>query len=68
MVFETSAGLIHVEVSWLGDQIKISMTQPAPRFGLKIDKKIKDLKFKDYYENYNKYLRVIYINEFKKMF
>ena len=35
---------------------------------LKIDKKIKDLKFKDYYENYNKYLRVININEFKKMF
>jgi PhzF family phenazine biosynthesis protein len=40
LVFETLAGLIHVEVSWLGDQIKISMTQPAPRFGLKIDKKI----------------------------
>ena len=35
---------------------------------LKIDKKIKDLKFKDYYENFNKYLRVININEFKKMF
>ena len=35
---------------------------------LKVDKKIKDLKFKDYYENYNKYLRVININEFKKMF
>ena len=35
---------------------------------LKIDKKIKDLKFKDYYENYNQYLRVININEFKKMF
>ena len=40
LVFETLAGLIHVEVSWLGDQIKISMTQPAPRFGLKIDNKI----------------------------
>jgi trans-2,3-dihydro-3-hydroxyanthranilate isomerase len=40
LVFETSAGLIHVEVSWSGDQIKISMTQPAPRFGPKIDKKI----------------------------
>ena len=40
LVFETSAGLIHVEVSWAGDQIKISMTQPAPRFGPKIDKKI----------------------------
>ena len=35
---------------------------------LKVDKKIKDLKFKDYYENYNKYIRVININEFKKMF
>ena len=35
---------------------------------LKVDKKIKDLKFKDYYENYNKYLRVININKFKKMF
>ena len=35
---------------------------------LKVDKKIKDLKFKDYYENYNKYLRVININEFKKIF
>ena len=40
LVFETSAGLIHVEVSWSGGQIKISMTQPAPRFGPKIDKKI----------------------------
>ena len=40
LVFETSAGLIHVAVSWSGDQIKISMTQPAPRFGPKIDKKI----------------------------
>ena len=35
---------------------------------LKVDKKIKDLKFKDYYENYNEYLRVININKFKKMF
>ena len=35
---------------------------------LKVDKKIKALRFKDYYENYNKYLRVININEFKKIF
>ena len=40
LVFETLAGLIHVEVSWLGNQIKISMIQPAPRYGLKIDNKI----------------------------
>ena len=40
LVFETLAGLIHVDVSFPGNQIKISMTQPAPRFGLKIDNKI----------------------------
>ena len=45
-------------------------TSPEERFNRndEFDKKIKDLKFKDYYENYNKYLRVININEFKKIF
>ena len=40
LVFETLAGLIHVEVSCSGDQTKISMTQPKPKFGLKIEKKV----------------------------
>ena len=39
-VFETLAGLIHVEVSCSGDQTKISMTQPKPKFGFKIEKKV----------------------------
>jgi PhzF family phenazine biosynthesis protein len=40
LVFETLAGLIQVEVGQLGDQVKISMTQPKPKFGLTIDKKV----------------------------
>jgi len=40
LVFETLAGLINVEVSWSGDQIKISMTQPKPKFGIKVEKKV----------------------------
>ena len=40
LVFETLAGLIHVEVSCSGDQTKISMTQPKPKFGFKIEKKV----------------------------
>ena len=35
---------------------------------LKINKSINELKFKDYYDNYHNYLRVIDINEFKKKF
>ncbi len=40
LVFETLAGLIPVEVSCSGDQVKISMTQPKPKFGFKIEKKV----------------------------
>ena len=40
LVFETLAGLICVEVSCSGDQVKISMTQPKPKFGFKIEKKV----------------------------
>ena len=35
---------------------------------LKIKKTIKDLKFEDYYNNYKEYLRVIDLDEFKKLF
>ena len=35
---------------------------------LKINKSINELKFKDYYDNYRYYLRVIDINEFKEKF
>ena len=35
---------------------------------LKINKSINELKFKDYYDNYRNYLRVIDINEFKEKF
>ncbi len=35
---------------------------------LKIKKNIKDLKFEDYYNNYKEYLRVIDLDEFKKLF
>ena len=35
---------------------------------LKIDKQINQLKFKDYYYNYKSYLRVIKLNDLKKMF
>ena len=35
---------------------------------LKINKSINKLKFKDYYDNYRNYLRVIDINEFKEKF
>ena len=35
---------------------------------LKIKKDIKDLKFEDYYNNYKEYLRVISLEEFKKIF
>ena len=35
---------------------------------LKIEKNIKDLKFKDYYKNYEKYLRVVDLDEFQKLF
>ncbi len=35
---------------------------------LKIEKSINKLKFKDYYNNYKEYLRVISLEEFKKMF
>ena len=35
---------------------------------LKLEKNIKDLKFKDYYKNYEKYLRVIDLDKFKKLF
>ena len=35
---------------------------------LKIEKSINKLKFKDYYNNYKEYLRVINLEEFKKMF
>ena len=35
---------------------------------LNIDKSISQLKFKDYYENYKKYLRVIDLKEFHKIF
>ena len=35
---------------------------------LKIEKNIKDLKFKDYYKNYEKYLRVVDLEEFQKLF
>ncbi len=40
LVFETLAGLIHVELSGSGDQIKISMIQPKPKFGFTIEKKV----------------------------
>ena len=35
---------------------------------LKIEKNIKDLKFKDYYKNYIKYLRVVDLDEFQRLF
>ncbi len=35
---------------------------------LKIEKSINKLKFEDYYNNYKEYLRVISLEEFKKMF
>ena len=35
---------------------------------LKINKSINKLKFKDYYDNYRNYLRVINVNEFKEKF
>ena len=35
---------------------------------LKIEKNIKDLKFKDYYKNYEKYLRVVDLEEFQRLF
>ena len=35
---------------------------------LKINKSINKLKFKDYYDNYRHYLRVINIKEFKEKF
>ena len=35
---------------------------------LKIDKPIEKLKFKDYYENYKNYMRIISLDEFKKKF
>ena len=35
---------------------------------LKLEKNIKDLKFKDYYENYEKYLRVVDLDEFQRLF
>ena len=35
---------------------------------LKMEKNIKDLKFKDYYKNYEKYLRVVDLDEFQRLF
>ena len=35
---------------------------------LKIEKNIKDLKFKDYYKNYEKYLRVVDLDKFQRLF
>ena len=35
---------------------------------LKLDKPVKKLKFKDYFNNYNEYLRVIELPDFKKLF
>ena len=35
---------------------------------LKLEKNIEDLKFKDYYKNYVKYLRVVDLKEFQKLF
>ena len=35
---------------------------------LKLDKPIKKLKFKDYFNNYKEYLRVIELSDFKKLF
>lgn len=35
---------------------------------LKMEKNIKDLKFKDYYKNYEKYLRVVDLEEFQRLF
>ena len=35
---------------------------------LKLEKNIKDLKFEDYYKNYVKYLRVVDLKEFQKLF
>ena len=35
---------------------------------LNLDKKIKDLKFKDFYHNHLSYMRMIDLNEFKKIF
>ena len=35
---------------------------------LELEKNIKDLKFKDYYKNYVKYLRVVDLKEFQKLF
>jgi len=35
---------------------------------LKINKPIREIKFKDYYYNYKEYMRVISISEFKKIF
>ena len=35
---------------------------------IKMKKNIKDLKFEDYYNNYKEYLRVIDLDQFKKLF
>ena len=35
---------------------------------LKIDKKTQDLKFSDFYHNHNEYLRIINLDEFKKIY
>ena len=35
---------------------------------LKLNKPIDKIKFKDYYENYKEYMRVISVLEFKKIF
>ena len=35
---------------------------------LKIDENIKKLKFKDFYKNYNEYMRIISIKDLKEMF
>jgi len=35
---------------------------------LKLDLQIKQLKFKDYCQNYNYYMRVISLEEFKRIF
>ena len=35
---------------------------------LNLEKPINNLKFKDYYTNYKEYLRVISLEEFKKIF
>ena len=35
---------------------------------LKLNKPVKNLKFKDYYYNYKEYLRIIKLTDFKKLF